>query len=112
MRRWADRDRLQQPDDPGIFHDSVIRQFEIIGEATSNVAERTRQRFPTVPWREMSGMRNKLVHEYWDVATAIIERTVQEDLPILAATIRHDPGVRRRLKDIQKMRTPFETPPG
>jgi uncharacterized protein with HEPN domain len=41
---------------------AVIRKFEIIGEATKNVPEAIKQKYQNIPWREMAGMRNKLIH--------------------------------------------------
>ena len=43
---------------------AVIRKFEIIGEATKNVPETIKQKYPIIPWREMAGMRDKLIHFY------------------------------------------------
>ena len=41
---------------------AVIRKFEIIGEAAKNIPEETKQKYPNVPWKEMAGMRDKLIH--------------------------------------------------
>ena len=41
---------------------AVIRKLEVIGEATKNVPDEIRQQHPTVPWKEMAGMRNRLIH--------------------------------------------------
>ena len=63
--------------------DSVIRRFEIIGEAAKRVSEPTRADYPDLPWSEMIGMRNLLIHEYDDVDMAIVWRTVRDELPPL-----------------------------
>lgn len=46
---------------------AVIRKFEIIGEAAKHVPEPIRDKYPTVPWKEMAGMRDKLIHFYMGV---------------------------------------------
>lgn len=46
---------------------AVIRKFEIIGEATKNVPEKIKQEYSTIPWREMAGMRDKLIHFYFGI---------------------------------------------
>ena len=47
--------------------DAVIRNLEIIGEATKNIPEENRNQYPNLPWQEMSRMRDKLIHGYFDV---------------------------------------------
>lgn len=63
--------------------DAVIRNFEIIGEAASNVPEEIQYRYRDLPWAQLKGIRNVLIHEYFGVDTAILWKTIQEDLPIL-----------------------------
>ena len=46
---------------------AVIRKFEIIGEATKNIPDKIRQMYPSIPWREMAGMRDKLIHFYFGI---------------------------------------------
>lgn len=66
---------------------AVIRALEIIGEASRNVPVDLQERFADVPWSYISGMRNKLAHDYFGVDLEVIWRTVQEDLPELQASI-------------------------
>lgn len=47
--------------------DAVIRNFEVIGEATKNIPDDVRVNYPQIPWKEMAGMRDKLIHEYFGV---------------------------------------------
>jgi uncharacterized protein with HEPN domain len=63
--------------------DSVIRRIEIIGEASRRVSPQTRNAFPGIPWSEMVGMRNLMIHDYDDVDLEIVWDTVQSDLPRL-----------------------------
>lgn len=66
---------------------AVIRAVEIIGEATRNIPEEIRAKYPHIPWRDASDMRNKLVHRYFGVDVEVIWQTLQEDLPILASSL-------------------------
>src|SRR5260221_14406980 len=59
---------------------AVIRALEIIGEASSKIPEDIRKKYPALPWNEMKGMRNKLIHEYFGVNVKVIWKTVKEDL--------------------------------
>ena len=67
---------------------AVTRAFEIIGEAARNVPAEVRAVSPQLPWSEMIGMRNVLIHDYVGVDEAVIWRTIQEDLPSLCASVR------------------------
>lgn len=61
----------------------VVREFEIIGEAVGKLSEKTRQRHPDLPWRDIVGMRNKLIHDYFSVNLNVVWSTIERDLPIL-----------------------------
>lgn len=63
--------------------DAVIRRLEIIGEATKHIPSSFRQKYPDVPWREIAGMRDVLVHEYFGVDLELTWRTIRENLPEL-----------------------------
>jgi uncharacterized protein with HEPN domain len=67
--------------------DAVIRNLEIIGEATKNITQEIRDKYPDLPWREMSGMRDKLIHGYFDVIYSIIWETIKNDLPLIKSEI-------------------------
>lgn len=66
-----------------MMQDAVIRRFEIIGEAATKISETTKAANPSVQWRLMKAMRNKLIHEYFGVSAATIYTTVKADLPLL-----------------------------
>jgi len=66
-----------------MLQDAVIRRFEIIGEAASKISNQTKVQNPTVQWKLMKAMRNKLIHEYFGVSAVTIYSTIKFDLPIL-----------------------------
>ncbi len=63
--------------------DAVVRELEIIGEAASNFSEEFRNHYPNIPFRDITDMRNFLIHEYFGVNTKIVWETCQTDLPNL-----------------------------
>ncbi|HEY5236662.1 MAG TPA: DUF86 domain-containing protein [Rhabdochlamydiaceae bacterium] len=60
---------------------AVIREFEILGEAAGKVSKRTQKQFPKLPWKQLVGMRNRLIHAYFDVSYDIVWKTVKDHLP-------------------------------
>ena len=89
------RDALQQIatytdglDYPGFLvnrmaQDAVIRQFEIVGEATKNLSDAFRERHPAMPWKDLAGFRDKLIHQYFGVDLAMVWQSVVDDVPML-----------------------------
>ena len=69
------------------IQDAVVRRLEVIGEAAKRIPKDFRDRYPRIPWRGMSGMRDKVIHEYFGVDAAVVWRTVREDLPPLRESI-------------------------
>ncbi len=68
--------------------DAVVRNFTVIGEAARNVPHRIREKYPDVPWEEMRGMRNLVIHEYAEVSARIVWDTIRSDLPPLIPLLR------------------------
>ena len=69
-------------------YSAVIREFEIIGEAVGKLSAVWKQARPGVPWQDIKDFRNLLIHEYFGVDLEIVWNTIQDELPILMATVR------------------------
>lgn len=67
---------------------AAIRGLEIIGEATKKIPEEIKKKYPNIPWKEISGMRDKIAHEYFGVDLKIVWQTIIEDLPVYEKAIK------------------------
>jgi len=65
----------------------MVHHLMIIGEAVRAIDPATRQRYPAVPWRQIAGMRNILVHDYFRINQQIVWETVENHLPTLKVEI-------------------------
>ena len=81
--------------------DAVVRNFEVIGEAAKQIPERVRKKYPSVPWRDMAGMRDRLIHGYFGVNLNVIWKTIKERLPLVKPLI-HEALVEMREEANQK----------
>jgi uncharacterized protein with HEPN domain len=70
---------------------ALVRALEIVGEAAARLSEPTRAAHPEIPWGAIIGMRNRLVHGYFDVDLEIVWRTTIESLPSLVAALESIP---------------------
>ncbi len=66
---------------------SLVKELEIIGEAASKVSPEVRSQNSASPWQDISGMRNRLIHAYFDVNLDVVWKTVTRDLPSLKAEL-------------------------
>lgn len=72
-------DRMQQ--------DAVIRKLEVIGEASKQLPARTKAARTDIPWREIAGMRDKMIHEYFGVNLHMVWAVVENNLPELKRAV-------------------------
>jgi len=66
-----------------LIQDAVIRNLEIIGEATKRVSKDFRKQHPHLPWREMAGLRDVLIHDYFGVDNGIVWNVIEKEIPLL-----------------------------
>ncbi len=66
---------------------ALVKDIEIVGEAAARITEPGRRDAPEIPWQRIVGMRNRLVHAYFDIDLEVVWKTVQEDLPQLIALL-------------------------
>ncbi|RMG87516.1 MAG: DUF86 domain-containing protein [Chloroflexi bacterium] len=79
-----------------LIQDAVVRNFEIIGEATKRLPQTLREQYPSVPWSEISGFRDVLIHAYHRVDWNEVWLTIERDLPPFKQQIEH---IYQTLKD-------------
>jgi uncharacterized protein with HEPN domain len=75
---------------------AVIRELEIVGEATKQIPTSIKKKYPNIPWSDMAGMRDKLIHFYFGVDTEIIWKTVKVRIPEL------EPLMQDVLRDLEQ----------
>lgn len=65
------------------LQDAIIRRLEIIGEAVKNLSIPFKQKYPDVPWKQIAGMRDILIHEYFSVDLVLTWKVVKQELPYI-----------------------------
>ncbi len=68
--------------------DAIVRNFEIIGEATKRIPAETKEKHSRIPWKMMAGTRDKLIHEYFGVNPQVLWKAVKEDIPPLKRSVK------------------------
>jgi uncharacterized protein with HEPN domain len=69
------------------WQDAVIRQLEIVGEATKRLSADRKAQYPEVPWRRIAGLRDVLIHDYLGVDISTVWEITQQNLPELKRTV-------------------------
>ena len=64
-----------------IIVDAIIRNFEVIGEASKNIPTNIQEKYPEIPWKKMYGLRNLIAHEYFGIDNEMIWEIARNDLP-------------------------------
>ena len=67
--------------------DAVLRKLEVVGEAVKHLSSSSKDRAPEIPWRAITGLRDKLIHEYFGVNLTLVWEVVERDLPALPAKV-------------------------
>ena len=70
------------------LRDALLWNFTVLGEASGQIPDEVKARFPEVPWRQPSRLRNRIVHGYWSVDLDVLLTTAQEQLPDFVRLIR------------------------
>jgi uncharacterized protein with HEPN domain len=70
-----------------LVQSAVIREFQVLGEAARLISPEAKASTPAIPWALIAGMRNRLIHEYFDVRLDVVWTTIQRDLPQLTSQI-------------------------
>ncbi len=75
-----EKDRLRQS--------AIIRELEVIGEAVKNMPESDKKEAKNIPWKQIAGMRDKLIHHYFGVDIDAVWQTIKRDLPVLKEEVK------------------------
>ena len=67
--------------------DAVLRNLQVLGEAAKRVSAETRRAHPAIPWKEMAGLRDKVVHDYFGIRYDVVWTVISQELPVLLAAI-------------------------
>ena len=87
VMKYAQGVDFERFDQDEVLQDAIMRRIQIIGEAARKVSGEFKDQHPEIPWYEISGMRNRLVHEYFKVITEKVWEAVVKDIPDLIATL-------------------------
>jgi len=86
-----------------VLASSVKMHLLIIGEAAKNISTETKDKLPYIPWKRMTGLRNKLAHDYGEMLTEIIWLTAQNSIPELLKELNKIAQLKEYIKQARKM---------
>ena len=78
------------------FAHAVVRAIEVIGEASKNLSDTIKKRHPEIAWREIAGMRDRVIHRYFEINWQIVWGVITDDLPDI------EPKIAALLKETEK----------
>ena len=86
--KFAQANTRESLDDDLMFAFALVKAIEIVGEAASKISKEEQENYPQIPWKSITGMRNKIVHDYFDVDYDVVWETVQERIPELITELK------------------------
>lgn len=81
ISEYTDQISMAEFKENRLIQDAVVRNFEIVGEAAKKVSIQTKKKFPHIPWKNMAGMRDKLIHNYMGVDLDAVWKTIEDIVP-------------------------------
>lgn len=100
VQAWAAKPPTENAD---LFLAAVMREMGRIGEAVAHLSDGFTQSHPVISWHEIAGLRNRLVHEYWETKWAVIEGIINDDLPLLREVLAGALGDAQEKDDIEAL---------
>ena len=89
IRQYVQSSKREDLDEDRKLVHSLVRLFEIIGEAASQISEEVREGVPEIPWFVIIGMRNRLIHAYFSINLDVVWKTSIEDIPLLIIELKN-----------------------
>lgn len=83
IQRFSKGLNLMKFSEDELVQDAIIRNIEVIGEASKKISADTKKTYKEIPWKEITGMRDKLIHDYLGVDTQVVWKTIKKDIPEL-----------------------------
>ncbi len=87
VRQFTDNSTWDEFQHNELLQFAVVKLIEIMGEAASKITQATRDAHPEIPWRDIIGMRNRLIHEYFRIDLETVWDVVENDVPGLISLI-------------------------
>ena len=88
IKAYTQNKTLKEFENNNLLQDGVIREIEIIGEAAKMLSTPLKEKYNQVPWKDIAGMRDKLIHGYFGVDLIAVWKTVKEDIPALEENVK------------------------